>query len=134
METTLLYWTFLASCIVLVAMIHCFFLKKEKRSQRISKEWHDTDKAVTKYIADFHSKINSDLNHTISSSLEEIDMFNPYETGTYKKLLRKRNKAWIAYVERNHFLIDKGDLIVLLKEIKDDEVLSERVMRLISRN
>ncbi len=127
---TLAIWAGLLLFTAGMCLIHRYFLKKEKRNARIAKEWDYAADKVQQYILDFHAR-QDNMNRKPGSSLEEIDMVDPYETATYRKLLRKKRKAWIAYVEINHYLVDKGDLIALLAEIADDKDLSRRVMNLI---
>ncbi|HTH93355.1 MAG TPA: hypothetical protein VL576_02675 [Candidatus Paceibacterota bacterium] len=128
---TLKCWSFLLIVFCIVWRLHRRSYKKEVLSLEASKRWNDAGEKVTQYVNDFSEKLNNDVMYKPSSSLEEIDMFDPYETVTYKNLAKQYHRAWISYLEVNRWLVHKDELIVFLGEIQDDEELTHRVLTLI---
>ncbi len=122
-----LFWAFTISI-----FSYCEYRSRKKgRIRRIlADRLEDAEKEIDKYIAKFCSRLEDNLQYEISSSLEEIDMIDPYQTVTYKKLLKEKHKALVAYFETNKANIRKETLIALLSQI-DDEDLTQRVLMLL---
>jgi hypothetical protein len=130
-KMAVLMWSLLSSFALILYTIHRHFLKKEKLNAKVCTDWHVAADNLIKYLDKCNSKLDNNLEYKVSNSLEEIDMINPLETITYKNLLREKHRTYIAYIERNNFLVRKEELIGLLKEIEGDEELSQKVMKLI---
>jgi hypothetical protein len=117
--------------VILLVIFYYIDKYKRKKDEKVMNDWYDAQDNMDQYIRGFYAKLENNLEGNISTSLEDIDVISHDETTAYKILLKEKHKTRIAYVERNHQALDKDELILLLKEIADDEALSDRAMRLI---
>lgn len=117
MLTIFIYGTMLA------IFIYCHYriMKIERRARNAHRDWDDALRATQNY-SDIWNETHEKMNYQPSTLSEILDADTTIEQDiSFKLLLRKSDRAYIAFLETHPSCIHKDELIGLLGSVEEEK-------------